>query len=181
MTTTPEALFASLTPLIEGLGLQLHDVEFSRSLIRVTVFSNDGVSIDALAEANRAVSAYLDDHDPFEDRYTLEVSSPGIERKLRTPAHFGAAVGEIVTIKTVAGADSDAERRFEGELKAASDAEIIVAIDDTHDRHVPYDQIERARTVYRWGPMGKPSPSRAGAPRGARRGLPRAPERVMTP
>ena len=63
-----------------------------------------GVDLDAIATATRAVSVVLDAHDPFPGkRYTLEVSSPGVERKLRTPKHFERAVGEKVSVRTSAG------------------------------------------------------------------------------
>ncbi len=85
----------------------------------MTVDRPGGVDLDALAEANRAVSRALDELDPFPGRYTLEVSSPGLERRLRTPAHFARAVGETVTVRTLPG--TAAVRRVRGVLAAADD------------------------------------------------------------
>jgi ribosome maturation factor RimP len=95
-------------------------------------------------------------------RYTLEVSSPGLERRLRTPAHFAGAVGESVTLR-VSIPDTPAER-VSGTLLAATDEGIEIAT-ETGPRTARYDQIERARTVFTWGAAPKPSPSKGRAPK----------------
>lgn len=137
-----------LSPVVRALGLDLFDVELASGMVRVTVTRQGGVDLDALAAANKAVSAALDELDPFPGRYTLEVSSPGLERKLRTPAHFAGAVGETVTVRLVAG--SPEPRRVQGRLTAA-DADGFEVEDEAGPRHVAYDQVERARTVFEWG------------------------------
>ena len=169
MGTTPDALIADLSPVVAGLGLTLHDVEITKALIRVTIHKDGGVSLDQLAEVNRAISEHLDANEPFEGRYTLEVSSPGVERKLRRPDHFTAALGEIVSIKTATDVDTMPGRRVEGELVEVSHEGIVVAPDDgggTVALH--FDQIDKARTVFAWGGGAKPSPSRGGAPKRAK-------------
>jgi ribosome maturation factor RimP len=181
MGVTPDVLAADLAPLVAGLGLDVHDVEFAKSLVRVSVHRKGGVSIDDLAEANRLISEYLDDHEPFEGRYTLEVSSPGVERKLRTPAHFAAAVGETVAIKTIPDVALVPDRRIEGELIEATADAVVVSPPKGESVTLDYDQIDRARTVYAWGPAPKPSPSRGGAPKGKKRAPKTAPERTTTP
>ena len=125
--------------------------------LRITVNKPGGVDLDALAGANALLSAYLDEHDPMPGRYTLEVSSPGLERRLRTPAHFEGAVGETVTLR-VHAPDTAAER-VSGTLVAAGPAGIEIATENGA-RTAPYDQIERARTVFSWGAAPKPSPSK---------------------
>jgi ribosome maturation factor RimP len=88
-------------------------------------------------------------------RYTLEVSSPGLERRLRTPDHFVRAIGSEVTVKT--RTEVDGERRFRGTLVAADEAGVTLRLaDDAGDRSLAYDQIEKARTVFDWGPTPKP-------------------------
>ena len=169
MGTTPDALIAELSPIVADLGLTLHDVEITKALIRVTIHKDGGVSLDQLAEVNRAISEHLDANEPFEGRYTLEVSSPGVERKLRRPDHFTAALGEIVSIKTATDFDTMPGRRVEGELVEVSHEGIVVAPDDgggTVALH--FDQIDKARTVFAWGGGAKPSPSRGGAPKRAK-------------
>jgi ribosome maturation factor RimP len=129
-------------------------------VVRVTIDRPGGVDMDAIARVTRAVSRALDQHDPIAGRYTLEVSSPGLERTLRTPAHFLRAVGSTVRIKTRPGVEG--ERRIDGVLAAADDEGVTVtlAAPANGDRRVRYDEIERARTVFEWGPAPKPGSSK---------------------
>ena len=106
-------------------GLELVDVERRASVLLVTVDRAGGVDLDALTAANRAVSRALDELDPIPGRYSLEVSSPGVERRLRTPAHFARAVGEMVAVKT--RPQVPGERRLRGRLVAADDEGFEVA------------------------------------------------------
>ena len=145
-------------PILARLGLELFDVELKGPVLRVSVDRPGGVDLDALSDATRAVSAALDADDPLPSRYTLEVSSPGLERPLRTPAHFRRFLGTTVTVKT--NPDVEGERRITGPLDVADDEGITVA-----GRHLAYSEIERARTVFEWGPTPKPkgAPPRAKA------------------
>jgi ribosome maturation factor RimP len=146
-------------PLLDDRHLELYDVELQGPVLRVVVDSpwgaGRGLDLDVLADATRAVSRALDEADPITGRYTLEVSSPGLERTLRRPEHFEGAVGETVKIRTVAGLSD--ERRVEGQLVGADPAGVVVrtgvADDGTVlDRRLAYHDIERARTVFEWGP-----------------------------
>ncbi len=109
----------ALSPLLELRGLDLVDVELHGAQLTVFVDREGGVGLDELGEASREVSAALDDLDPIPGRYTLSVSSPGLERRLRTPAHFGRAVGETVTMRIDAGTAE--VQRITGTLQAADD------------------------------------------------------------
>ncbi len=84
-------LAGALSPLLETRGLDLVDVEIRGTQVTVFVDRDGGVGLDELGEATREVSAELDRIDPMPGRYTLSVSSPGLERRLRTPAHFARA------------------------------------------------------------------------------------------
>ena len=148
-------------PLLDDRQLDLYDVELQGPVLRVVVDNPPGrpggLDLDVLADATRAVSRALDDADPIPGRYTLEVTSPGLERTLRRPEHFERAVGEKVKIKTVA--EVEAGRRVEGILEAADPSGIAVRTDGGEGdpvRRVGYDQIVRARTVFEWGPAPKP-------------------------
>src|ERR1019366_8297586 len=108
----------TLRPLLSPLGLELYDVEFSAGTLSVVVAKAGGVDLEALTKANRTISEWLDANDPIGSRYTLDVSSPGLERRLRTPLHFASAVGEVVTLRELRGAEPT--RRLEGTLVAAN-------------------------------------------------------------
>jgi len=104
-----------------------------------------GIDLEAVTRATHIVSDLIDDLDVIGDRTTLEVSSPGLERPLRTPEHFRRFVGSRVAVKTRPG--TEGERRVEGVLESADDGGVVVA-----GRALPYDAIERARTVFVWTP-----------------------------
>lgn len=142
-------------PVVAGLGLGLFDVEHTGGVVRVTVERPGGVDLDTLAETTRLVSRALDQADPLPGPYTLEVSSPGLERRLRTPAQFAGAVGAQVSIRTKA--EVEGERRVHGTLAAADDDGVVVRdAGSGGERRLRYEQIERARTVFEWGPAPKP-------------------------
>ena len=156
-----EELFALIASCVATVDLELVDLELRPGVVRVVVDGRHGVDLDAIAAATRAVSDVLDDHDPFPDRrYTLEVSSPGVERPLRTPDHFSRAVGESVTVRTVAG--SEGERRVRGRLVSADPAGFVLDGDDLPEggRRFAYTDVERARTVFEWGGTPRPSDRR---------------------
>ena len=166
MAMSTETLTAGIVPLLTGLGLGLYDAEINRGTVKITVTKPAGVGIDELSAANAAVSLWLDEHEPFENRYTLEITSPGVERPLRTPAHFASAVGETAKLKVTP--ELSESRRLEGTIISADQRGLV--LETVSGRlEVPFDQVERARTTYVWGPAPKPSPSRAGAPKGPKR------------
>ena len=148
-------------PLLERQSLTVYDIELSGSQLRITVDAprhEEGrrVDLETIAHATRLISVALDEHDPIPSRYTLEVSSPGLERPLRTPLHFAGAVGSAISVKT--NARVEGERRIKGTLTAADDEGITV---DGHT--LRYDEIEKARTVFEWGPAPKPGKTKAKA------------------
>jgi ribosome maturation factor RimP len=148
MTGDTNDLVEALSPLLEEQGLDLVDIERKGAELTVFVDRTGGVTLDELGQATRIVSAALDEIDPIPNRYTLSVSSPGLERRLRTPAQFARAVGEQITVRVHGG--TDAVRRVGGTLESADDAGFTVNGD-----RIAYDEIERARTVFEWGPTPK--------------------------
>jgi ribosome maturation factor RimP len=152
-----DAIFDVLEPLLGAEHLELIDLEVRSSLVKVTVDRPGGVDLESLALANRVASDALDELDPIPGRYTLEVSSPGVERRLRTPAHFEKAVGETVSIRTRPG--TSGTRRIEGRLESA-DGEGVDVVADEGTTHLTYGEIERARTVFSWGGAPKPGGSK---------------------
>ena len=165
-----------LEPVLAADGLELVDLRFSGGALQMFVDRPGGVDLDTISEVTSRVSRLLDEHDPVPGRYTLEVSSPGVERPLRRPDHFRRFVGSTISVKTrpeVAG-----ERRLLGRLEAADEEGIVLVPEEGPakgaPRRIAYDDVERARTVFRWGPEPKPGKAaakkkRAGVPASARR------------
>ncbi len=164
MTSPTAAVLALLEAPLADAHFELVDVDCTgigtaAAAVRVFVeLAQDHpiggrIDLDGVAAATRIVDEILDaDDDVVPGRYTLEVSSPGLERPLRTPAHFRRAIGSTITVKTVAGIPG--ERRIEGRLDDASidaDGSIRIA-----GRIIGYAEIDKARLVVSWGPPPKP-------------------------
>ena len=161
-----------LEPIVATLDVELVDVTFTGGTLRVTVDRDDGITTESLAEVNRLISPILDQHDPVPGRYTLEVSSPGLERPLKRPAHFQRALDELVVVKLVPGSDP---RRVRGRLaeihpagtdQADETHQAVIVIDVVEVDGVELDEPQRgefpltdvasARTSFDWGPGPKP-------------------------
>lgn len=142
-----------VAPLVESADLELYDLELAGGVLRVLVDRAGGADMGAISDLTRAVSRALDEHDPIDGSYTLEVSTPGLERPLRTPKHYERAVGSSVRIKTRPGVEGD--RRIDGVVASADDVAVTLRVDDGHARTLRYDDIERARTTFEWGPTPK--------------------------
>jgi ribosome maturation factor RimP len=157
MANSTDDLASMLSPLLEAKGLDLIDVEIRGKELTVFVDCEGGVNLEALSDATRAVSDALDEIDPIPGRYTLSVSSPGVERRLRTPSHFARAIGETVTIRINGG--TDAVRRVSGQLESADEQGCTVVGPDVPEGslRIAYEEIERARTVFAWGGQPKKS------------------------
>ena len=163
-TTVDDELLELLTSTVGALGLELVDAEVRAGLVRVVVDrTGDAADVDVIADATRAVSGVLDSHDPLPGRrYTLEVSSPGVERPLRTPRHFIRAVGEVVTVRTTAGGQGG--RRVTGRLAFADEDGFVIEDQSLRGdgRHFAYSEVERARTVFEWPATTRPEGTRRG-------------------
>jgi ribosome maturation factor RimP len=147
---SPVALERALVPVVEAFGLELLDSENAGGTLRVVVEGESPLDLDRLAEVSQAVSAFLDAHPELapNHRYELEVSTPGLERRLRRAAHFTRVVGRRVAVRTVPAAPGD--RRAEGTLVRADEHGISLTLDDGSTRDFSYDQIDRAHTVFDW-------------------------------
>jgi ribosome maturation factor RimP len=145
-----ERVRAVVGPPLSEKGFEVVDVERQGPVLRITVDRPGGIDMEAVTEATRLVNDLLDRHDLVGDKTTLEVSSPGIERPLRTPEHFKRFVGSEVAVKAKPGTEGD--RRLAGVLEVADDDGVVVA-----GRRLAYDDIEKARTVFVWPPPGRPA------------------------
>ena len=136
-----------LQPGAEALGYELVAVELTGgdvSIVRVYIDTPNGVTVSDCSKASRQFSAILDVEDPISNRYTLEVSSPGMDRPLAKPAHFKKVVGSDVKIKMATLVDG--RRRFTGELVEATDDFAVVEVDG-EQTELPYEDMDRARVV----------------------------------
>jgi ribosome maturation factor RimP len=133
-------------------SLRLWDIQVGgrpgQKVVRVFVDDDGGVDLDTVAEVSEEISRGLDLKDPIEGRYTLEVSSPGLERTLTTPEHFALSRGAKVVIKT---ADKLVGRshRFEGTIAGAGERAVTLEVDGDLVE-MPYEAIKYARTVFEW-------------------------------
>jgi ribosome maturation factor RimP len=148
-----ERVRSVVEPPLSDNGFEVVDVERQGTVLRVTVDVPGGIDIEGVTEATRLVDEVLDRHDLMGANTSLEVSSPGVERPLRTPAHFRRFVGTEVAVKARPGTEGD--RRVSGILEAADDEGVVVA-----GRRLAYVDIERARTVFVWPAQGKTAPSK---------------------
>ena len=146
-----DTLMRLLEPPIEALHFDLVDLEFAREgrggVLRIYIDRkaadlNESVTVDDCASVSHAVSQILETQDPIKGNYTLEVSSPGFDRILRTRAHFERFVGERMFAELKLPLDG--RRRYVGTLKSVSDDTIVVEVDG-QAYSLPLDRIQKAR------------------------------------
>jgi ribosome maturation factor RimP len=141
-----DQLIELLDPVVADLGYELWELEYTgqsgSGLLRLYIDSAEGISVDDCARVSRAVSAAMDVADPIASNYTLEVSSPGLDRVLRTRRHFDLFTGGQVRVelkRPVGG-----RKRFSGRLVSASEDGIVLEVDGS-DVSLPLDGINKAR------------------------------------
>ncbi|MFO7305302.1 MAG: ribosome maturation factor RimP [Gammaproteobacteria bacterium] len=141
-----EQLSELLGPLVSELGYELWELEYVQrrggSLLRLYIDSPRGITLDDCERVSHAVSERLDAVDPIPDRYVLEVSSPGVDRVLRTPAHFERFTGERVRVEMMRPIEG--RKRFLGWLLAVDEREITLNVDGGRVI-LPLDEIHKAR------------------------------------
>lgn len=148
-----------ISPIVTDLGLELYDVEYQGGILRVVVDTPaggpSGVNMESIALITRLISREFDHSDPVPGHYTLEVTSPGLERSLRLPRHFIREVGKVVAIRLTAAVNG--VRRAQGVLLSADDNNVVVRLNDKEmtQMTIGYEMIDRARTVFEWGPTPK--------------------------
>jgi ribosome maturation factor RimP len=145
---TGDEIRALLEPTIERLGYELTDLEVRLSgkggLVRLTIDRPDGIDLDDCEKVSHAASALLDVEDPVPGEYNLEVSSPGLDRKLTKVEHFQRFAGE--TLKVTMRFPIAGRRRFRGTLVSSDDENIVVEVDgESHS--LPLGMIDTARLV----------------------------------
>ncbi len=150
---------ALITPVLADLGLEMYDLEYNGGIVKITVDtppgSPGGIDVDQLSQCTRLISRELDHDDPVPGHYTLEVSSPGLERNLRLPRHFQRETGKSAAIRLQNVING--ERRLSGVIESAGPDTFLLRLANGEERIVPYDQIDRAKTIFVWEAQAKPS------------------------
>lgn len=145
---TSDELTGLLEPAIEGLGYELTDLEMKiggrEGVVRLFIDRPEGIGLEDCERVSRQVSALLDVEDPIPGNYSLEVSSPGLDRRLTKMEHYRRFSGEVARIKL--RAPLDGRRNYRGAIRAVDDENIEVDVDGEAHR-LPIATIESARLV----------------------------------
>ncbi len=148
MAVASAQLRKMLEPGVQGQGFELVEVELSgtsrHSLLRVYIDSPAGVTVDDCARVSKQLSAILDVEDLIDGRYTLEVSSPGLDRPLVKPEDFTRFTGEMIRVRL--GQPLGGRKNFKGRLIAVAPEHVVLGLDgETLD--LAFDRIEKARLI----------------------------------
>ncbi len=151
MSSKLEQLQALLAPVVEALGYQCWGIEFisqgRHSLLRVYIDHANGILVDDCEKVSRQLSGVLDVEDPISGEYTLEVSSPGMDRPLFTVEQYAAHVGAQVKVKL--RSPYEGRRNFQGVLRGVEGQDVVVQVDD-HEYLLPIDSIDKANIIPRF-------------------------------
>ena len=153
--TTVTDIWSLAEPYLAAEHIELDDLEVTgagRGRRVVVVVDGDGLDVDRLAEVSRGLSRLLDHESDLDGSYQLEVSSPGLERKLRRPGHFVKSVGREVRAKVRL---DDHNATIAGVIVDADESEFTIDLGE-ETLTVPYDAVIKASTVFRWEKAPKP-------------------------
>jgi len=162
-----EKVFETISPLVETLGVELIEVEYKGGVLKVIVDAEGGVSADQLTQVTRLTYSVIEQQEIIRSKYNLEVSSPGVERSLKTLDHFERAIGLQITVRLLTDTPP---HRLEGKLIAVVDDVISLEVTEADDLktsktfEIPFADISKARTVFDWraalGQKSKPKKSK---------------------
>lgn len=137
-----------LRPVVESMGYVFWGLEFSAqgrdTLLRIYIDHEKGISVDDCAEVSRQCSAVLDVEDPIAQEYTLEVSSPGMDRPLYTLEQFKQYANHIIELRL--RLPFEGRRRFKGQLIGVEQEDVVLVVDE-HEYLLPIELIEKAQVV----------------------------------
>lgn len=154
MTQTSD-IWNVIEPYLADERLELDDLELSgrgRGRTLRVVVDGEGLDVDRLAELSRGLARLLDDEPSLQDQYQLEVTSPGLERKLRRPTHFKKSLGREVIVKLNGGQET---ATYRGVLTDADDTRFTIQAEDG-PVEISFDTVVKAKTVFRWEKAPKP-------------------------
>ena len=158
MAQLVEQIEELVTPILDDLQFELVDLVYQREsrgwVLRFFLDKEGGITLDDCAEASREISALLDVEDIIDTAYSLEVSSPGLDRPVKKKADFDRFAGELIKVKTAVAIDPDQRGRkrktFVGTLDGLSDDRVLITVKEKTAVQVaiPLDQIETANLEY---------------------------------
>ncbi len=161
MGDVAERLWQLFDTFLVAEDVELDDLDVSGQgkgrLLRVVVDAPGGIGVDRIAELARGLARILDDEDPLDASYRLEVTSPGLERKLRRPGHYRKSVGREVKVKTavpIAGATV-----HQGLLDGVDEVGIVIQLNEG-TRRIGFGDVASAQTIFRWEKAPKPGQRR---------------------
>ena len=142
------SLESDIKNIVESMDLSLYDIttvsEGGDTIYRILINSQEGISLDKCAEVTRVLNPLLDVTPPVKGDYRLEVSSPGIERKLKTLKHFNASIGEKVKVVLISN------EVLQGPLLKVEGNLITIDDEQVKEQTIPYDEVIRAATYFEW-------------------------------
>lgn len=143
-----EQLRSLIEPVVTGLGCELWGIEYVKhgrsASLKVFIETPDGVDVEDCARVSRQLSSMLDVEDPVKGEYDLEVSSPGLDRRLFTKEQFEAFVGVKVSVRLYR--QYEGRKRYTGLLRGVENDEVVIRVDD-EEYLLPLEQIEKANVV----------------------------------
>lgn len=143
-----EQIYELSAPVVEGLGFELWGVEYlpqgKHSVLRVFIEHDDGINVDNCAEVSHQLAAVFDVEEPISDAYTLEVSSPGMERPLFTLDHYARFAGEWVLMRLKF--PYEGKRKIKGVIQGVEDDSVVVQVED-YEYLLPFEQIDKANIL----------------------------------
>ena len=148
MAGKEQLLTTMVGPVAEALGYELWGIEYlshgKQSVVRIYIDSANGVNVDDCAKVSRQVGSVFDVEEPILGEYTLEVSSPGMDRPLFTLEQFQRYVGEQVKIRL--RTSFEGRRKFSGQMTGVENDDVVVAVDE-NEYLLPFELIEKANVV----------------------------------
>jgi len=148
MATRQERLESLIAPIAKALDCELWGVEYLSqgrfTTLRIFIEKDEGIDVDDCERISRQVSSVLDVEDPIPGEYTLEVSSPGMDRQLFTLEHYRRYIGEQIAVKL--NRPFEGRRKLKGLLSAVESDEVVVQVDD-EEYLLPIELIEKANVV----------------------------------
>ena len=142
-------------PILESLGMELVDIEFVKagrdSVLRLFIDKEGGITLDDCADVSRELSAILDVEDIIPGHYSLEVSSPGLDRPLKTPADYERFAGRLVKVRTFEALPDDAgnkRKTFIGRLEGLVDGNVAMKLSEGPSASIPLDKVAKANLEF---------------------------------